>query len=51
MGIAVSWLRYGDTFVRVDGARLFGERNRYVDWTEARPGRNHEALGPHGRRA
>jgi hypothetical protein len=33
----VAWLRYGDTFVKVDGAWRFAERNLYVDWTETRP--------------
>jgi ketosteroid isomerase-like protein len=27
-------LRYGDTFVKLDGAWLFAERNLYVDWIE-----------------
>jgi hypothetical protein len=35
--LMVAWLRYGDTFVKVDGAWLFAERNLYVDWTETRP--------------
>jgi ketosteroid isomerase-like protein len=35
--LMVAWLRYVDTFVRVDGAWLFAERNLYVDWTETRP--------------
>ena len=35
--LMVAWLRYGDTFVKVDGAWLFAERNLYVDWTEIRP--------------
>jgi ketosteroid isomerase-like protein len=34
--LMVAWLRYGDTFVRVDGGWLFAERNLYVDWTETR---------------
>jgi ketosteroid isomerase-like protein len=37
--LMVAWLRYGDTFVRVDGAWLFAERNLYVEWTETRPSR------------
>jgi ketosteroid isomerase-like protein len=37
--LMVAWLRYGDTFVRVDGDWLFAERNLYVDWTETRPSR------------
>jgi hypothetical protein len=32
----VAWLRYHDTFARVNGAWLFAERNLYVDWTETR---------------
>ena len=35
--LMVAWLRYGDTFVKVDRAWLFAERNLYVDWTETRP--------------
>ena len=35
--LMVAWLRYGDTFVKVDGTWLFAERNLYVDWTETRP--------------
>ena len=35
--LMVAWLRYGDTFVNVDGAWRFAERNLYVDWTETRP--------------
>ena len=34
--LMVAWLRYGDTFVKIDGAWLFAERNLYVDWTETR---------------
>jgi SnoaL-like domain len=34
--LMVVWLRYGDTFVKVDGNWLFAERNVYVDWTETR---------------
>lgn len=37
--LMVAWLRYGDTFVKVDGTWLFAERNLYVDWTETRPSR------------
>ena len=37
--LMVAWLRYGDTFAKVDGAWLFAERNLYVDWTETRPSR------------
>jgi ketosteroid isomerase-like protein len=29
-----AFLRYGDTFVRIDGAWLFAERNLYLDWME-----------------
>jgi hypothetical protein len=35
--LMVAWLRYGDTFVKVDGSWLFAERNLYVDWTDTRP--------------
>jgi ketosteroid isomerase-like protein len=35
--LMVAWLRYRDTFVKVDGTWLFAERNLYVDWTEIRP--------------
>jgi ketosteroid isomerase-like protein len=35
--LMVAWLRYGDTFVKVDGSWLFAERNLYVEWTETRP--------------
>ena len=32
----LAYLRYGDTFARIDGAWLFAERNLYVDWIETR---------------
>jgi ketosteroid isomerase-like protein len=35
--LMIAWLRYGDTFVKVDGEWLFAERNLFVDWTETRP--------------
>ena len=35
--LMVAWLRYADTFAKVEGAWLFAERNLYVDWTETRP--------------
>jgi hypothetical protein len=35
--LMVAWLRYGDTFVKIDGTWLFAERSLYVDWTETRP--------------
>jgi hypothetical protein len=35
--LMVAWIRYGDTFVKVDGAWLFAQRELYVDWTETRP--------------
>ena len=35
--LMVAWLRYRDTFVKIDGAWLFAERKLYVDWTETRP--------------
>jgi SnoaL-like protein len=34
--LMVAWLRYGDTFVKVDGVWRFAERNLYVDWTETK---------------
>jgi ketosteroid isomerase-like protein len=35
--LMIAWLRYGDTFLKVNGDWLFAERNLYVDWTETRP--------------
>jgi hypothetical protein len=35
--LMVAWLRYGDTFAKIDGAWLFAERKLYVDWTETHP--------------
>jgi len=35
--LMAAWLRYHDTFVKVDGAWRFAERKLYVDWTETRP--------------
>ena len=35
-GLMIAALRYGDTFVKTDGAWLFSERKLYVDWTEER---------------
>jgi SnoaL-like domain len=37
--LMVAHLRYADTFVKVDGAWRFAERNLYVDWTETRASR------------
>jgi len=34
--LMLAHLRYGDTFVKQDGAWLFAERNLYVDWIETR---------------
>jgi hypothetical protein len=34
--LMLAFLRYGDTFVKTDGAWLFAERNLYVDWVETR---------------
>jgi hypothetical protein len=34
--LIVASLRYQDTFVKMDGARLFAERLLYVDWLEER---------------
>jgi hypothetical protein len=36
----IARLRYGDTFIKVNGSWLFAERNLYVDWTETRPSRS-----------
>jgi hypothetical protein len=35
--LMVAYLRYHDTFVKLDGSWLFAERKLYVDWTETRP--------------
>ena len=35
--LMIAHLRYGDTFVKGDGAWLFAERNLYVDWIETKP--------------
>ncbi len=35
--LMLAHLRYGDTFVKQDGAWLFAERNLYVDWIETKP--------------
>jgi hypothetical protein len=35
--LMLAHLRYGDTFVKLDGAWLFAERNLYVDWIETKP--------------
>ena len=34
--LMVAYLRYDDTFVKMDGSWLFAERLLYVDWTEER---------------
>ena len=34
--LMVAYLRYLDTFVKIDGAWLFAERLLYVDWLEQR---------------
>ena len=34
--LMLAWLRYLDTFVKIDGAWLFAERRVYVDWLEER---------------
>jgi hypothetical protein len=34
--LMLAFLRYGDTFVKIDGAWLFAERNLYVDCVETR---------------
>ena len=35
--LMIAALRYTDTFVKMDGAWLFAERQLYVDWIEERP--------------
>jgi SnoaL-like protein len=35
-GLMVAYLRYLDTFAKIDGAWLFAERLLYVDWLEER---------------
>jgi hypothetical protein len=35
--LMIAALRYADTFVKIDGAWLFAERQLYVDWIEERP--------------
>src|ERR1700720_692715 len=35
--LMLAYLRYRDTFAKVDGAWSFAERNLYVDWIETRP--------------
>lgn len=34
--VMLAFLRYGDTFTKIDGAWLFAERDLYVAWTETR---------------
>ena len=34
--LMLAHLRYGDTFVKLDGAGLFAERNLYFDWIETK---------------
>jgi hypothetical protein len=34
--LMLAFLRYGDTFVKIEDAWLFAERNLYVDWIETR---------------
>ena len=34
--LMLAHLRYGDTFIKLDGAWLFAERNLYVDWIETK---------------
>ena len=34
--LMLAHLRYGDTFVKLDGAWLFAKRNLYVDWIETK---------------
>jgi len=35
--LMVASIRYLDTFVKIDGAWLFAERQLYVDWVDERP--------------
>ena len=35
--LMLAWLRYADTFRKVDGRWFFAERELYVDWIETRP--------------
>ena len=35
--LMLAYLRYHDTFAKLDGAWFFAERNLYVDWIETRP--------------
>jgi len=35
--LMLAYLRYNDTFRKVNGAWLLAERNLYVDWIETRP--------------
>jgi ketosteroid isomerase-like protein len=35
--LMIAWLRYRDTFAKVDGAWRFAERDLYLDWAETRP--------------
>jgi SnoaL-like domain len=34
--LMIAHLRYGDTFIKLDGAWLFAECNLYVDWVETK---------------
>jgi hypothetical protein len=34
--LMIAYLRYVDTFTKIDGAWLFAERLLYVDWLEQR---------------
>jgi hypothetical protein len=34
--LMVAWLRYADTFMKIDASWLFAQRNLYVDWAETR---------------
>jgi hypothetical protein len=37
--LMIAHLRYADTFVKLEGAWWFAERNLYVDWIETKPSR------------
>jgi len=34
--VSVAYVRYLDTFVKMDGARLLAERKLYIDWLDER---------------
>src|SRR3979490_654758 len=42
--LMLAYLRYGDTFAKIDGTWLFAERNLYVVWTDTRTARTEAFL-------